>query len=382
MVPEMARRSLLVSVAAVVFGTAMATAIRGASALPPQGRLAFAVTRVNTDAVAVRALRGGPLRVISLPAGGRRLSIVSLKWGPLAQRLAISDSRGRVFVAGADGAGLRQLAAFPGRSVTVQDWSADGRYLAVDANGPFDFDKGANCPTRQPGLYTIDTKSGRINQIPAHPKAAPSVSKRPAVISLVAWAPTGNELLYSWIHFPRGDCRIQNSATVVTAIAANGAAARDVAALEWPANSMSWSPDRKLLAMTTACEHDVPIHWVNNRTLVIVTTYDGCELRILGNSQQDKRVIYFHPSATFGGEPGTVLYSVGRTGKVESLQAIEQEGEPFTGIGTLNDGSGTVAMQQAPSNLFLLSSEQAAPAPLMPAAPPRGMTLGTVAAAR
>jgi Tol biopolymer transport system component len=72
----------------------------------------------------------------------------SIAWNRSGTRVAFSDSPGRVFVMGADGGGLRAVARFAHANVQIDDWSADGRMLAVDTAAS-DCRRG-----KQPGLCT------------------------------------------------------------------------------------------------------------------------------------------------------------------------------------------------------------------------------------
>ncbi len=351
--------------------TADSEPTRARVGLDVSGRLAVTAQRGEVDSIAVRDLSGGPVRIISLPRyRGKAVDINSIVWSPNADRIAYSDSAGRVFVVSASGARRRMLLpAAPNRRVDVTSgWSPNGRTLAVASM--------RYCAAGEPRLLLVDVASKRSRRLPAHPPGAPAASTaNPAFIGPVAWSPDGTELLYAWSQYRDGDCRNMggsNRPVRVMRIGATGTPRIQLAA-QLLIFSFAWSPSGSSIALLRRCLGIDPLAWTTDeREVVVATDYDDC-----GVSTRDRSGRAAAPEASLWPpteDAGTVVYAVAaETGVARVQETFGDEDDCCIGaLGTAPRGEGIVAWGE--TGFVLIPLDGSPVQQLPPLTLPRGMT--------
>lgn len=313
-----------------------------------EGRLAAAVKRGRVHSIAVRGLAGGPVRLISLPRfRAKPVEVLSLAWSPNADRLAYSDSAGRVYVVSASGAGLRLVAA-PAererRSVYVHGWSPNGRSLAVESSMRI-------CPSAiEPWLFVVDVARASSRRLPSHPTGAPAASvTNSAYLGPVRWSPDGSRLLYTWEQFRYGGCRTmggENRPTRVMTIGVDGTKRVQVAQ-RTIVFDIAWSPSGISIALARGCGGEpTPLAWTTDeRDVIIAPSFDNCLVSVRRASGGNTPEASLWPSQEYDNGPGAVLYAVNATTGRSRVLRTFGEGTDFTAIGTVPNGGGIVAIR-------------------------------------
>ena len=115
----------------------------------PDGKfVAYSTDASGEQQIAIRPAEGGAERTLTHFATGYFYAPL---WSPDGTRLAFSDNDHRLWIAGTDGAGPRQVAQDPFTEIHDQSWSPDGKWLAYSLQG-------AN---QQRGIYLYDLAGGR-----------------------------------------------------------------------------------------------------------------------------------------------------------------------------------------------------------------------------
>jgi probable HAF family extracellular repeat protein len=356
---------------------------RSGERAPVDARVAFAVTGGRADAIAVRRLGGGPTKlVVRLPdAGGKRVRLVSMVWGGEESRIAFSDSVGRVFVVGADGRGLRRLAAFAGRQVRVDDWSADGRTLAVDTTLPY---SRTWCHRGNlPGLYLIDADTQRVRRMPVYPGHTGDLRRLrrddPAELESVAFSPDGANLVYIWWQYEALDCRNNWARKVVATIGTDGHRLKRLFESPETLVGVRWSPTGRSLALMINCDSSDPFSWIgsDDSEFVIAVAEAGCEVGALDRQGRILPGGFLDPTGY-----GQVLYSINR-GNVRVLRKLEgtsiaRDYGLYWMIGVLPHGQGIIAGFGAPDGIGLIPLDGSKVRSFPRLVAPSGMRVGEI----
>jgi dipeptidyl aminopeptidase/acylaminoacyl peptidase len=343
----------------------------GGVGLEAEGRIAFVVQRAKVDLIAVRRVSGGPVRLVRPPRlGSKPVDVASIAWSPRVDRLAYSDTAGRIYVAGAASTRPRFVGAPAGlglRNVFVHAWSPDGQQLAVVTSV-------RGCKAGEPRLFMVPANGGRSRALPAHPPGAPVASdSNHAFISPVAWSPDGSQLVYGWHQYRGGDCRDMggsNRPTRVMTIRPNGTGKTQIAQ-KYLVYHAVWSPSGRAIALARACGDDDPLAWTpNEEEVVIATGFDGCAISIVDLTRGAIGEVSLSPSRD--GEDAVVYAVNSATVKARMLRRLD---DPFPiALGTIPNGGGVLTLVADRLTILHLDGSPLVTLPALK--PPKGMTKG------